>query len=156
MALFQAAELVKMAIKDEETGMAFYKALAEKTNIEALKEGFSEIAEQERHHAAIFQDMLASLKDVKIQERHEGEYEGFVNALLESRAFPGPEKAKEMAFKINSREGIDIAMRMEKDTLLFYEEMNKLIPQTHTKFINDIMEEERNHLTQLTELKKLL
>jgi rubrerythrin len=145
-----------MSIKDEETGMVFYKALAEKTDIEALKNGFNEIAEQERHHAAIFQDMLASLKDIKTREQYEGQYEAFVNALLETRAFPSPEKAKQMAFKINTREGIDIAMRIEKDTLLFYEEMNKIIPQTHTKYINDIIEEERYHLTQLTELKKRL
>lgn len=156
MTLFQVAELVKMAIKDEETGMAFYRALAEKTDIDALKSAFNEIAEQERHHAAIFQDMLATLGEIKPKERFEGEYEGYVNAFLESRAFPSPEKAKEMAFKISSNEGIDIAMKLEKGTLLFYEEMNKLIPQTHTKYINDIMEEERYHLTQLKELKKLL
>lgn len=155
MALFQMSEFVKMAIKDEETGMAFYKGMADSTDIKELKAAFLEIAEQERHHAAIFQDMLATLKELRIREEYKEQYEEYLRVLLESRAFPDPQKAREKALTIKGAEGVDIAMRMEKDTLLFYRSMLSLIPSTHSKYVNDIIEEEQYHLTQLSKLKRL-
>ena len=51
MALFDVRELLKMAIKDEETGIAFYKALAEVVQRPDIQSQCIAISKQEELHA---------------------------------------------------------------------------------------------------------
>ncbi|MHC4295264.1 MAG: ferritin family protein, partial [Planctomycetota bacterium] len=53
--LFEITELVKVAIEDERTGVAFYSRLAEKC--ERLKETFERLAEEEKIHLKRFEEI---------------------------------------------------------------------------------------------------
>lgn len=155
MPLFDVQELISMAVKDEETGIAFYRGLAEGTDSETVKERARDISEQEEKHRSRFQSMLDDLGDVEPVEEYPGQYERYVNNLLETRAFPEPEDAEEDARTCESdTEAIDTAMRLEKDTLLFLQEMRQFIPDTHTDYVDEVVQEERDHLSDLAELKK--
>lgn len=156
MTVLKTTELIKIAIKDEWTGMAFYKALAANAKNEKIQQGLLTIAEQERLHAGTFEEMLEHVKDFKPNEEYMGQYEGYVSALLENRAFPNSEKAVEKAKSVSTQEGLEIAMRMEKDTLLLYEELVEFLPKTNQSYLDNIMEEERNHLIDLLRLKNIL
>lgn len=157
MTLFDIRELIKMAVKDEETGIAFYKALAEETQQPEVRDGIQAIAEEEKHHRDRFKGMLDKAGDWAPVEEYAGQYEDYVNALLENRAFPKPEDAAEEARGVSSdAEGIDIAIGLEKDTLLFQQEMKGFIGQDYTEFVDDIIDEERKHLRDLTKLKSAL
>lgn len=155
MPLLQVAELVNMAVKDEIVGEAFYKALAGRSENDKIREKLLEIAEQEKHHAARFSEIARGLKAVKTHEQYPDQYESFVNALLANRAFPSADEAVKKAGSVNISDGLDIAIRMEKDTILFYQEMIAFLPKTDSGAINEIMNEERNHLTSLAELKAI-
>lgn len=155
MAIFEVAEMIQMAIKDEETGVAFYNAIAEKSGNQKIKTKLMGIAEQEKVHAARFKDMLGSVKEAKVREEYKGQYSDYIKALMENRAFPDMATAVKKAKDAPAAECIGIALRLEKDAILFYEEMLKFVPNTNTNYINDIMNEERNHLTELMELKKI-
>lgn len=155
MALFNVRELIAMAVKDEETGIAFYRGLAENTDSEKVKQACEEICEQEKMHMSRFQSMQDELGDIDPAEEYPGQYENYVNNLLETRAFPEPKDAEEDARSCESdEEALDTAMRLEKDTLLFLQEMRKFIPETHTDYVDEVVQEERDHLSDLTELKK--
>ncbi len=155
MALFDVRELISMAVKDEETGIAFYRGLADATDSELVKERCQEISGQEKQHKARFESMLDELGDIEPVEEYPGQYEKYVNNLLETRAFPEPKDAEENAQSCKSDvEGIDTAIQLEKDTLLFLQEMRRFIPDTHTDYVNEVVQEERDHLSDLTELKK--
>lgn len=150
-------DFFKMAIKDEETGIAFYTTLAENTKNNELKRELLHIADQERMHAERFGNMLKESGDKTPREEYSGQFEKFMNALLATRAFSAPEDAVQMAKEINSdKHGIDIATRMEKDTLLFYLEMLSVIPETHINQVTQIIEEEKVHLDQLAQLTRLV
>jgi rubrerythrin len=84
------------------------------------------------------------------KEEYDGQYEQYLNYLLSSRAFPNPsDAAKKASQSMNAKDSIEIAMDMEKDALLFYGEIVKLIPDTHAKYVEDIIAEERGHLQDL-------
>ncbi|MEW6355624.1 MAG: ferritin family protein [Planctomycetota bacterium] len=157
MALFDVRELIAVAIKDEETGIAFYRALAQATRNPKVKERCREIAKQEEHHAERFQGMLDGLGDYRPKGDYSGEYEDYLKALLDSRAFPEPAKAAAKAKAVKSdAEAIDIAMRLEKDTLIFLEEMKGYTRDADIKEVDEVIKEERLHLKDLAQLKASL
>jgi rubrerythrin len=157
MPVFQASELLNIAVKDEETGIAFYRTLAEKTSNVDLKEHLLAISKQEEMHANRFREMLKDVGDYKPQERYTGEYEDYLNTLLEMRAFPGPEEAIAKAQTITSdSEAISISLKLEKDTLLFLSELKNFVSDAHQEYIDAVIEEEREHLKELGELQKKL
>ncbi len=157
MALFDIRELIKMAVKDEETGIAFYQALAESTDQPEIKDGIQAIAAEEEHHRDRFKGMLEKAGEWEPVEEYSGQYEDYVNALLENRAFPKPEDAAEEARSVaNDAEAIDIAIGLEKDTLLFQQEMRGFISPEYNDFVDEIIDEERKHVKDLTRLKSSL
>jgi rubrerythrin len=157
MPVFRASELLNIAIKDEETGIAFYRTLAEKTANSELRERLLAISKQEEMHAARFKEMLSDVGDYKPQERYAGEYEDYLNTLLEMRAFPGPEEAAAKAQMITSdAEAISISLKLEKDTLLFLSELKNFVSDAHQEYVDAVIEEEREHLKELAELQKKL
>lgn len=153
MAIFKISELIDMAVRDEETGEAFYRALASKDFLAEAQSAFSSLADQERAHAKRYRALLAEAGPHTPRERHPGEYESYLSALLEMRAFPSPEKAAAGARALaGERAAAETALRMERDTLLFYLEMLPFLPRAHQRAVEDIIDEERQHIAALTDL----
>jgi len=155
MPLVDLSELIEMAVKDEETGIVFYKALAEVARNPAVKDGMLAIAAQEQGQLAWFQKMLDDIGQYQPVEEDPGEYEEYLWALLKSRAFPKPEDA---AAKAHSAEtdaaGIEMAIKLEHDTLEFLEDMRRFVGPERSTYVDVIIEEEREHLVALTRLKE--
>jgi rubrerythrin len=146
-------DFVEIAIKDEETGEAFYKALGEMTKKESLKAKYLEFADQENRHKRELEKILGGLVEHSKREDYPGQYEEFMRLLLETRAFSTPEKAAEAVKSLKSdRDALEHALRMEKDTLLFYYEMRDFIPHTHQEIFDKIIAEEKNHVKDLSQL----
>jgi len=157
MALFDVRELISIAVKDEETGIAFYKGLAKVARTEDVKDTCLEIAQQEEGHAARFRKMLDDIGHYRPHEEYPGQYDEYVRTLLTSKAFPEPEKAAEKARSIRADvEGVLIAMSLERDALLFYQELKTLIKPEYMEYVADIIDEERTHLIDLARLKSRL
>jgi rubrerythrin len=153
MSLFKISEFIEMAARDEDTGEALYKALSNAARTEKFKTAFSAIAEQESKHAKTFRAMLNDANDKKIREEYAGQYETYLKALLETRAFTTPDKAVAAAKNYESdTEAVSAALRMEKDTLLFYTEMLEFLPTSHKDTLEKIVDEEKQHIKDLTVL----
>jgi rubrerythrin len=45
-----------------------------------------------------------------------------------------------------------MAVNMERDTIIFYDEILKFVPKTNEKFVADIIGEEKGHLVELSRL----
>ena len=139
-----------MAIKDEQTGEAFYRALAETSNTETVKNGLVTIADQERNHTERFQKLLADVGEETPKEEYDGQYAKYLNVLLTNHAFPTSEAAAKKASELtNDYEGLMMSLHLEKDALLFYEEIRRMLPDTHKAIVADIINEERVHLEDL-------
>jgi rubrerythrin len=53
-------------------------------------------------------------------------------------------------------EALELAIRAEKDSILFYYQMRDIMPQRAQPTVNKIIAEEKSHLRQLSELKRKL
>jgi rubrerythrin len=53
-------------------------------------------------------------------------------------------------------EALELAIRAEKDSILFYYQMREIMPQRAQPTVNKIIAEEKSHLRQLSELKRKL
>ena len=155
MSIFDPREMLKIAIMDEETGIAFYHSLASATRRPDVQSECIAIGKQEEVHAQRFRRMLDGLGGYTPQEEYTGQYEAYLNALVESRAFPNPAEAARRARAARSdAEAIDLAIRLEKDTLAFLNEIRQTLPPVHTNVVTDIVSEERQHLTELSRLRR--
>ena len=157
MSIFDPREMLKIAIMDEETGIAFYRSLASATRRPDVQSECIAIGKQEEAHAQRFRKMLDDLGDYTPQEEYAGQYEAFLNALVESRAFPNPAEAARRARAARSdAEAIDLAIRLEKDTLVFLAGIKPTLAPVHTSAVEAVIGEERQHLTDLSRLKRTL
>jgi len=148
-------QFIDMAIKDEVSGEAFYKAFAEITDNAELKAQYEKIAMQEHHHMESFSKMKDAVTEATIPEEYVGQYETYLNTFLTTRAFPDAVAAAQAAKNVSGdAAAIDMALRMEKDTLLMYYEVRDFIPASHQDFVKEIMDEERQHIAALTNLKE--
>ena len=153
--LFEVAELVKVAVEDEKSGVAFYSKLAEKS--QKLKETFSDLAAQEKVHQKRFEQMLATLGDHKPREQFPGEYTDYLNTLTGTRAFPDEQTAITKAEQCaDDLAAVDLASRFERDTLILMNEMRSLVPQKHNEMVDELIREEQEHLVTLANARQKL
>jgi rubrerythrin len=150
MALFSVKQLLEMAVRDEETGVAFYTALAEGAGNAGLRVLYSTLAAQEEHHAERFAAMAASAAaEPTPPEQYPGQWASYLQALLDSRAFPTPAAAAEHARTLGDAGSLRVALEMEKATLLFFLEMRAAVGERHAEVLDAIVDEERGHVAQL-------
>ena len=154
---FSGRELVDIAIGIETNGAAFYKALVNSTRDAMVRGAYKYLADKEREHIEIFQNMLSSLAEYQAAETLNEEGTLYLKALIDSVVFSSDQVARHMAQKVSSdAEAIQIALGAEKDSILFYSEMRDLVRSSDREVIDKIIREEKSHLRQLTELKQRL
>jgi len=152
---FSGSELVNIAIGIERSGAAFYDALVKSARNEASRVIYEYLAVEEKKHIEIFQNMLGSLADYTPPETYTEEYDRYLKALIDSAVFRDDQTAREMAQKSASEaEAIQIAISAEKDSILFYSNLRELVRRSDREAVDKIIEEERSHLRQLSDLMK--
>ena len=79
-----------------------------------------------------------------------------MSALVDSNMLPDEETARQLAEEAESEvEAINIALQMEKNAILFYQELQNLLG-TEAGILQTILDEERSHVYELDELKTYL
>ena len=155
--MFQASELVQVAVDDEKSGAAFYQALAETTANAELKEFFTALAEQERHHQRRFEELLKQVGGHKPPDRYADEYLSYVQALTTDRAFPDEAAAVRKARECGGDEAaLALALRFERDTLVLLNEMRGMVAEKDRPVIAEIIAEEQQHVVDLTGVRDKL
>ena len=152
---FSGSELVNIAIGIEKSGLAFYQSLVKKEKDVMARGAYKYLAEMEEKHIETFQSMLDTVGEYKPPEMYTEEYDLYLKALVDSAVFTDDKVAREMAEKAaSSAEAIQIALRAEKDSILFYSEMRNLVRERDRGVVDRIIEEEKSHLRQLSDLKR--
>jgi len=152
---FSGSELVNIAIGIERSGLAFYQSLVKKEKDVMARGAYKYLAEMEEKHIETFQSMLDTVGEYKPPEMYTEEYDLYLKALVDSAVFTDDKVAREMAEKAaSSAEAIQIALGAEKDSILFYSEMRNLVRERDRGVVDRIIEEEKSHLRQLSDLKR--
>jgi len=155
--LFEAREIVGLAIKIEENGEEFYTRLADATKNLQVKETFGFLAGEERKHRNSFRMIQRRIGEFKpVYESYPGEYLNYVKALAEQNIFTKERSGQLLARKFKTATAaLDMAIGLEKDSILFYNEMKNFTPESEHETINEIIGQEKEHLRKLSEIKRI-
>ena len=152
---FSGSELLEIAKGIERNGMAFYQALADKTGKRDVKDIYTYLAREEKKHLDTFQGMSDSLGQVRPPETYTDEYMLYLKSLVDSAVFSNVVDAQQKAGKMSDEiEALNTGIQAEKDSILFYMELQNLVRERDCKVVLNIVDEEKKHLRQLSELKK--
>jgi len=152
--LFSGSELLEIAMGIERNGMAYYQALADKAKNRDVKGIYDHLAGEEKKHLDTFRGMSDSLGQAKPPETYTEEYMLYLKALVDSAVFSNVTEAQRKASKVSNQiEAIDTGIQAEKDSILFYTELQNLVKERDRKVVLSILDEEKKHLRQLSKLK---
>lgn len=155
--IFAGSEIVEIGIQIEKNGRDFYNILTEQSKNVKAKDLFKYLAGEEEKHIKVFREILEGVEKYEPPESYPGEYFAYMNALASEYVFTEKDKGKEIAQKIRTdREAVDLGIGFEKDSIVFYEGMKKVVPEYDQKVVDELIAQEQSHLRQLSELKKNL
>ena len=153
--VFAGTEIVEMGIQIEKNGRDFYNTLIGQSKNQKAQDLFKYLAGEEKKHIATFQNILNSLSGYTPAEAYPGEYIAYMNSLANEYVFIQKDKGTEIARNTKSdAEAVDLGIKFEEDSIVFYEGMKKVVLERDHKVIDELINQENDHLAKLTEIKK--
>lgn len=156
---FSVQEIIEIAIEIEKNGVSFYETLKNLAKTSTLRDLFKYLAGEEKKHVERFREILKSAGGYQVSELYYAtEYMGYMKAIADENVFRSDIPTNELIKDIKDEKGaIDLAIRFEKESILFLHEMLDVIDQTQdTAPIQKLLNEEREHLSRLTLIKRLM
>lgn len=155
--IFKAAEILKTAIRIEENGIIFYREMIKKFKEKDLQDIFNFLAEEDEKHRKIFEDMLSKAEQYDMVDSYPGEYEAYLQAFANEHVFSKEKTGQLVAKKIKDlKEAIHFGIEVELDSINYYQEIKRFVPDYQKATIDKIIEEERSHFLKLSDIKKAL
>jgi len=155
MRVFEASDIVEIAIRIEENGANFYKFAEQIAKQEEAKKLFAQLAVEEVKHKKTFEGILASIDKVPPPEGYEGEYSAYLRDYVDNNIiFTKEVMDKELAKVKDTLAAIDFAIKRELDSMLYYHEIKRFVPAAQYSALDQIIAEERKHFTKLSKVKK--
>ncbi|MFQ5329427.1 MAG: ferritin family protein [Thermodesulfobacteriota bacterium] len=157
---FSGKDVIEMAVRIEENGLAFYTEAAEASESDEIKELFHYLADEEKRHVFCFENIGKSFDDENlpgISDPYIEETSLYLGALANSRVFTEKNEGSRMAKEIrDENDALRTAIDMEKDSILFYYELDKVVKGKDKSVLALLIAEEKKHLAKLTELQNIL
>jgi len=146
----KAADAVAAALEIERRGYAFYRKVQEKATDQKTKDFFGFMAEEEHRHESIFAEMLKRIGGLELPAgATDEEYLSYVQGLLDSHALFLADQEREMI-----AQPFLGALRFEKDTLIFFVELEAMVPDAERIHVRHCADEERKHIRMLQKFGK--
>jgi rubrerythrin len=152
---FSATDIVEIAIELEKNGRSFYENFACKTKDKTLTKFFSDMAEEEAQHESDFKVILSRVMNNTNCDTYPQEYFAYLNAIAGGYLFKDNDVFRERIAAIDTKkDAVDFSLGIEKDSILLYEEMKKIVPDKDRPLIEDIIKQERLHVEKLWGIRK--
>jgi rubrerythrin len=155
MAVFEASDIVEVAVHIEENGANFYRYAVQLAGKEAVKALFQRLADEEVKHRRIFAEILAGMDRNLPPEGYDGEYAAYLHDYVDNHlVFTTEAFAGELAKIRDEASALDFAIRRELDSIHYYREMRELMPADRSEAIERIIAEEKEHFIRLSAMRK--
>ncbi|MFH1868457.1 MAG: ferritin family protein [Candidatus Omnitrophota bacterium] len=152
---FAGSEIVELGIQVEVNGKEFYDGIAEKSKNPDAKKVFSSLAMEEEKHVEDFKKILDPVSKYEPVESYPEEYFSYINAVAREHIFTKKDKGREIAKAVSTdKQAIEMAIGFEKDSILFYEGVKRIVPEHDKKLLDKLIEQEKIHLQKLWDLRK--
>jgi len=159
MAIFWSGEeILEMAVQIEKNGVAFYESLAESSKDESMQKLMMYLAGEETKHMKTFQKLSGVMGAEQLKALYDLTYaeEGslYLKALADTRVFTDTSEAVRWAREAKSPlEALLTALDIEKDSILFYQEMREFVRKEDRDLVDTIIGEEKKHIQALAKTK---
>ena len=152
---FSADEVFEMAMDVERNGEAYYRKAASLSKDAAIRAVLTDLMEQEKLHYATFKKLRENLppKDtLPTYADPDSEEYLYLDTLVKSRMFTNVHEAEALAAKVaNEIEALRAALSFEKDTILFFQSMQRMTDKRlGSSEIDHIIEEEHRHVVRIS------
>jgi rubrerythrin len=155
MAVFEASDIVEVAVRIEENGANFYRYAVQLAGSEVVKTLFQRLADEEVKHRRIFAEIMAGMDRNLPPEGYDGEYAAYLHDYVDNNLVFTPETfADELAKIRDEASALDFAIRRELDSLHYYREMREFMPADRSEAIERIIAEEKEHFIRLSAMRK--
>jgi len=151
MALLTGDEIIEIAVRLEERGEAFYRAVAEKATAADVVELFQEMAVQERYHRRAFQQMGQDVVQLALSDEQWDQFQAYTGALLQQSFFDRPDGALSQAAEAEGeRQAVQAALGFEEETLAFFRQLRNVVRGVEQQVVDRIIREEEQHMRRLS------
>jgi len=157
---FNAEEVLKMAEQIERNGQEFYRNASEAVNDFEVSKLLSDLAEWEKGHEVIFASMRMDLGE---DEKARTSFDPYTESALYLKAMADDHVFKmDMGELMSEMDGdtekiINRAIRFEKDSLLFFIGLERLVsPMLGRERVYEIIDEEIGHISYLEKQRNRL
>ena len=131
--------------------------MAKSADSEESRAVFDILVAMERNHLDIFQDMLDEFRNSRDTNLLDDKHSVYINTLTDNAVFTDDLITGDMAIQADTDlKAIDLGISAEKDSLLLYYEIKDILPQHMATLLDKIIEEEKTHLQQLSNIKREL
>lgn len=153
---YAGSEILHMAVEIEKKGKEFYQSVAQSQKDEKTQKVFNFLIDEEVRHEKLFRDMLSRVEqNMEKSVFDDTELILYFNSLVDRKIFPDVKEGMSLQQQISDPAvALRIALTMEKDSILFYSELLNVTHKKDHSVINQIIEEERDHINRILNLKK--
>ncbi|MDD5713189.1 MAG: ferritin family protein [Smithellaceae bacterium] len=157
MNVFQASDIVEIAIRIEENGADFYRYAVQIARDEQTKNLFSALAEDELGHEKVFRKIFATMDKSNPPETYDGEYAGYLHDYVDNKLiFTKQAIDQELAKIKDTNAALEFAIRRELDSITYYQEIKRFVDPAQHVTIDAVIAEERKHFVRLSETQRKL
>lgn len=144
-------EVITVAMNLEQEGRGFYDEAARLSKHKETKEIFNKLRDEEADHYKTFKDLLDNIQAAgpKGYFNINEEAVSYLNSLIETGVFKGIDK--QSIKRLSEAEVLEIGLKVERDSVLYYNEAQKMSTNPKAREImSKIIEIEKEHLVTLT------
>lgn len=147
-------EVFRVGICIEEAGLEFYSRMAEKAGDPATKRVFKRLAKDEEKHLAFFESL--ELKTAggmgSRPPEQDADLSKYVCSLVDGGIFKDIAAMQKAArAKFNPERALELALRVEKDAVLYYMEAQAASKKRRSReALSELIDEEKRHVVEIT------
>ncbi|SFR15617.1 ferritin family protein [Desulfoscipio geothermicus] len=143
-------DVYKIALTNELRGASFYSSMAAKSRDQRTKDIFHKLAEEEKEHHKLFQNMLELAEKKPANKPLNRGTASYLKTLVQNNVFPVDIEG--LARKTSPEQALVMGIQAEKDSILLYQELYSYTDNENVKdMLSKLLQEEKIHLVELRE-----
>ena len=154
--VFDVAEIVDMGVEKEKKRRDFYGLVAEKFEEKETRELFLRLKDWEETHIKKFAELRESVQEPLTAERYPGETQAYMDALVDDKLYDHVSPDQFSGNVKDVQDAVRYAIGFEKDAILFFNELLQWVKSPNVEPIKMLIEEEKQHIVYLADLRKKL
>jgi rubrerythrin len=159
--MYNAREILEIAVRIEENGARFYRAAAKFINDPESEKLLVKLADMEVKHEETFRSFIQEMGNKADSGGFidpDGDAARYLGAIADGYVFPVDEDPTEKLTGAETiSEIIDFAIGLEKDSVIYYLGIREVVPPAlGRERIDRIITEEMHHITMLSDVKRSL